>query len=65
MDAPGEREGKLIGVRVLREYRNEQLQDPELALSDSSVLTCLLLSSFEVSRWSIELCGCAPFWGGH
>jgi len=33
-------------VKVLR-HLNEQLQDPELAMSDSSLLTCLLLSSFE------------------
>jgi hypothetical protein len=36
-------------VKVLRQL-NEQLQDPRTALSDSSILTCILLSVFEVSK---------------
>ncbi|KAJ4293427.1 hypothetical protein N0V90_008710 [Kalmusia sp. IMI 367209] len=40
------RAARVKQVKVLRQL-NEQLQDPEQALSDSSVLTCLLLSSFE------------------
>lgn len=35
-------------VKVLNKL-NQQLQDPKMALSDSSALTCLLLSTFEVN----------------
>ncbi|KAK3200881.1 hypothetical protein GRF29_213g232367 [Pseudopithomyces chartarum] len=40
------RAARVKQIKVLRQL-NEQLQDPEHGLSDSSLLTCLLLSSFE------------------
>ncbi|KAF1969379.1 hypothetical protein BU23DRAFT_240234 [Bimuria novae-zelandiae CBS 107.79] len=40
------RAARVMQLKVLGQL-NEQLQNPEHALSDSSVLTCLLLSSFE------------------
>ena len=43
-------------VQVLRRL-NQQLQDPTTALSDSSILTCTLLSLFEVRNPSLASSG--------